>query len=719
MRRAILLLIAVLATLVCAPAAFAEKRVALVIGNGAYANATQLPNPKNDAEDVAAALKREGFETIVGIDLDQAKMQDTAIDFARAAREADVALFYYSGHAMQFGGVNYLMPVDAKLTDEADLRRMARVDDILADLQQAKNLRILILDACRDNPFAEQLKRSVGLTRAASVQRGLAHIDTPQGMIVAFSTQAQRTAEDGTGRNSPYTGAFLKHIEEPEEIGRVFRRISTDVYETTGHRQLPELSLSMIGEYYLRGEVGVASPSAPAPAQPSLPAPASDPALDAWNAAKDTDNTSVLEAFISKFGDSFYASLAKAKLEELLKKTDESKLSAVAPPVSLTRPNSAEPGVVTAPNLNIAPQYTPAETAPSPELEAKFEKAEACIARLACNYAGCIANFVGGWHDVALERQVAARVPQLEDHAAALCPKLAELRKSPEKTKVAVVAPPAPPVVAAKRVEPAAVKVPKPEAPSQHKPGDTFKDCDVCPEMVVVPAGEFMMGSKENEHDGRPEERPRHKVTIVEPFAVGMFSVTFDEWDSCARAGGCHRYHPSDEGWGRARRPVVNVSWNDAQAYVSWLSKQTGKKYRLLSETEREYVTRAGTTTPFWWGQVISPEKANYNGHYSFNGGPEGSYRKATVPVDSFEPNAWKVYQLHGNVWDWVEDCWSENYASAPSDGSAQVTHGCELRVIRGGSWMNSPNYLRAAGRQKYSAGTRAKEIGFRVARTL
>jgi hypothetical protein len=278
MRRAILTLLCMSLTgAAFVPAAQAEKRVALVIGNGDYANATQLPNPRNDAEDVAAALKREGFETIVGIDLDQAKMQDTAIAFARAAREADVALFYYSGHAMQFGGVNYLMPVDAKLSDEADLRRMARVDDILADLQQAKNLRILVLDACRDNPFADQLKRSIGLTRAASVSRGLARVDTPEGMIVAFSTQAQRTADDGTGRNSPYTAAFLKHIEEPEEIGRVFRRISTDVYAATEHRQLPELSLSMIGEYYLRGEPAAPSPITPAQVAVAAPPPVTSP----------------------------------------------------------------------------------------------------------------------------------------------------------------------------------------------------------------------------------------------------------------------------------------------------------------------------------------------------------------------------------------------------------------------------------------------------------
>jgi uncharacterized caspase-like protein len=167
--------------------AVADNRVALVIGNGAYAYAPHLANPSHDAEDVAAALKRTGFQTIVGIDLDQAGMQDAAIRFARAARTADVAMFYYSGHALQFAGVNYLVPVDAQLRDEADLRRMIRVDEVVADVQQAKNLRVLVLDSCRDNPLADELKRSIGITRSASIGRGLAKIDSPEGMIIAYA----------------------------------------------------------------------------------------------------------------------------------------------------------------------------------------------------------------------------------------------------------------------------------------------------------------------------------------------------------------------------------------------------------------------------------------------------------------------------------------------------------------------------------------------------
>src|SRR5262249_11071685 len=163
--------------------------------------APALPNPVNDAQDVSAALKRNGFEVVVGLDLDRSGMDDATIRFARAARDADVALFYYSGHAMQMAGVNYLLPVDTRLTDEADLRRLPRVDEVVGDMQSARNLRILVLDSCRDNPLVEQLKRSIGLSRAASMQRGLARIDTARGTIVAFSTQAGQTAEDGTGRN--------------------------------------------------------------------------------------------------------------------------------------------------------------------------------------------------------------------------------------------------------------------------------------------------------------------------------------------------------------------------------------------------------------------------------------------------------------------------------------------------------------------------------------
>ncbi|GMO14336.1 caspase family protein [Bradyrhizobium sp. TM233] len=290
--------------------------MALVIGNGAYASTAQLPNPSHDAEDVAASLRRSGFEVIQGIDLRQADMQDLTIRFARAASRADVAIFYYSGHAMQYNGVNYLMPVDATLTDEADLKRFVRVDDIVNDLQQAKNLRILVLDSCRDNPLAETLKRSA--TRAASIGRGLSKVEAPRGTIVSFSTQSGQTAADGVGRNSPYTAAFLKHIEEPQEIGDVFRDISSDVYDASGKTQLPELSLSIIGKFYLNGPVSVTI----APAAPQV-APRADPCASAeahWKAADTIGTVSAFEDHLTRFSSCSFASLAKARIEGLKQK---------------------------------------------------------------------------------------------------------------------------------------------------------------------------------------------------------------------------------------------------------------------------------------------------------------------------------------------------------------------------------------------------------------
>jgi formylglycine-generating enzyme required for sulfatase activity len=240
--------------------------------------------------------------------------------------------------------------------------------------------------------------------------------------------------------------------------------------------------------------------------------------------------------------------------------------------------------------------------------------------------------------------------------------------------------------------------------------GETFQDCEVCPEMVVIPAGTFMMGSPEGE--GADNERPQHEVTIPEPLAVGRYEVTFDEWEACVVDGGCDGHRPDDEGWGRGNRPVIKVSWNHAQSYVDWLSEETGEDYRLLSEAEWEYAARAGTTTKYWWGDDISPEKANYGAIQDI--GP-----KKTTPVGSYPANPWGLFDVHGNVWEWVEDCWNDSYQGAPADGSAWTTGDCSRRVLRGGSWFIDPEFLRAALRTWNNPDFRYSDRGFRVARTL
>jgi formylglycine-generating enzyme required for sulfatase activity len=263
--------------------------------------------------------------------------------------------------------------------------------------------------------------------------------------------------------------------------------------------------------------------------------------------------------------------------------------------------------------------------------------------------------------------------------------------------------------------------------PTTLKAGDVFRDFDDGPELVVIPPGRFMMGTddaeiarlcKEYGVDYFKWEAPQHEVGIAQPFAAGRFAVTFEQWDAFAAATNGHK--PADQGWGRGRRPAINVSWNDAQAYVQWLAKKTGQPYRLLSEAEWEYAARAGSKTAFWWGDTISTGQANYDGNYTYGGGGKGEYRQKTVPVDSFEPNAFGLYQVHGNVWEWVEDCFNDSYKDAPNDGSVKATEGCVYRVLRGGSWVNLPRNLRAAVRIRLTPANRYNYLsGFRVARSV
>jgi formylglycine-generating enzyme required for sulfatase activity len=190
-------------------------------------------------------------------------------------------------------------------------------------------------------------------------------------------------------------------------------------------------------------------------------------------------------------------------------------------------------------------------------------------------------------------------------------------------------------------------------------------------------------------------------------FVIGKYEVTFEEWDACVADGGCTR-KPDDQGWGRGRRPVINVSWEDAQAYIAWLKKQTGKPYRLPSEAEWEYAARAGTTTRYRWGDAIPPENANYGGNVG-----------QTTEVGRYPANVWGLHDTSGNVWEWVEDRYHGSYDGAPRDGSAWFTGTESARVVRGGSWISEPRGLRSADRNRYEPGNRFDYLGFRVARML
>ena len=228
------------------------------------------------------------------------------------------------------------------------------------------------------------------------------------------------------------------------------------------------------------------------------------------------------------------------------------------------------------------------------------------------------------------------------------------------------------------------------------------------PEMVDIPVGRFFMGSS---HEHCDDEGPIREVVIGNPFAMSKYEVTFADYDAFAQASG--RTFPDDEGWGRGTRPVINVSWLDAQAYTRWLSKITGERYRLPSEAEWEYVARAGSSTAYSWGNEIGSNRANCWGC--------GSQwdRAKTAPVGSFPANAFGLHDMHGNGWEWVEDCFQDTYAGAPSDGTSRVGGDCSFRVLRGGSWYNPPRFLCSTMRNRDKPdNNRVATFGFRVARS-
>jgi formylglycine-generating enzyme required for sulfatase activity len=245
------------------------------------------------------------------------------------------------------------------------------------------------------------------------------------------------------------------------------------------------------------------------------------------------------------------------------------------------------------------------------------------------------------------------------------------------------------------------------------KPKDSFTECTDCPEMIVVPAGSFAMGSPASEPGHKPSEDPQHTVTIGKAFAVAKLELTFAEWDTCAAHGNCDA-RVSDGGFGRNGQPVINVTWQDAQRYAAWLSALTGKPYRLLSEAEYEYAARAGTTTAYPWGAAIGKNNTVCVGCGSQYDG------KQPAPAGSFAASPFGLGDMIGNVWEWVEDCVHSDYSGAPVDGSAWITGGnCESRVARGGTWNVVPPSVRSASRLFITSRSVYFNLGFRVARTL
>ena len=567
-----------LAASALAPAqAQSGKRIAFVIGNAKYEGESTLANPHNDAALLAGVFKNElRFDEVVQHrDLNRKQMYDLVREVTRKSKGADSVVVYYSGHGMRGGGGNYLIPIDARIADEDDVRRDALAASELVDALQASNARValLILDACRDSPYSKRTK---------SASKGLARMGVTSGnMLVAYATSEGNTADDGRGGNSPYAQALAQHLRNTSQpLLSQFDAVRRSVREATGNKQNPTREGDLETGVYLLASVvpervpdRPAAPVAPLPTGPS----AAEVEQQAWDAAKASSSEAGFRAYLGEYPQGRFASAARVAIASVRP----------APPV-----------------------------------------------------------------------QIASVVPEPRPQAA-------------------------------------------PSASQALRPGSVIKDCSDCPELVVIPAGRFMMGS----NDGDASEKPIHPVNIKQ-FAIGKTEVTQAQWQAVMGS------NPSYFKNCGSNCPVEQVSWNDVQQFIQKLNAKTGQSYRLPSEAEWEYAARAGSQSKYSFGD--SEDQLGQHAWYKSNSG------NSTKPVAGKQANAFGLHDMYGNVWEWVEDCWHDNYSGAPTDGSAWTTSCTEnRRVLRGGSWLYYPADLRSANRDWGTPDVRGGNSGFRLARTL
>ncbi|MBC7905622.1 MAG: SUMF1/EgtB/PvdO family nonheme iron enzyme [Rhodospirillaceae bacterium] len=747
--------------LVAGPSSSAsQRRVALVIGMGQYVSVPNLPNPPKDARAMGESLARLGFEVDSHLDSDYRDFAKALREFGIKAQGADVALIFYAGHGMQVDRENYLIPIDARLERERDLVYEAMpLERLLGEASQARVLGIVILDACRNNPFAEKLaqKVQVARARAVAVGPGLARVDaTPKDTLVALATRADALAEDGEGNHSPYTEALLANLEMPGlELGLFFRRVRDQVLKATNGRQEPFTFGSLGAEPFYFDPL-------PPNAQPVVPVLApldigDDKTPKPLNIAglsdPDGDRLSVRITGLPKggnlqLGDRVLLMGDALTPEQLGKLTfiPDGSFTGQAGPLTFTVEDGRGANVAGSLFLKIVAANRP----PAVEAERQLHTVALPLGLkvpvdpdgdpLSITVSevpgrGVVRNSDGTALKVGdrLPAEELAKLtydPGLADQgeAGAFAYVVDDQRggRAEARLRIAVGNRPAggggAPNVATTH-EPAkatktasAVTVPLPDTPPKSAampiipapPEDgALKDCRDCPALVVMQPGSFTMGAM----GGDASSKPPHKVTIAKAFAIGKYEVTVAEWNACVQAGACK---PAGEpGEGGDRLPVRNVHWQDAQDYVAWLSKQTGRKYRLPTEAEWEYAARGGAASAYWWGEAFGKGKANCSDC-------GGAYdRKLPSPVDAFPANGFGLFGTAGGVAEWVEDCWSPSHAGAPKDGSARVEPNCRERVIRGGSWRNDHSYAASASRFYYDADVRYIANGFRVVREM
>jgi formylglycine-generating enzyme required for sulfatase activity len=840
-RLLILLLLAVVPIQTFAqPPSAPERRVAFVVGIGAYQHAPKLTNPVNDARAVGEALRKLNFTVDEVYDPDFRQLTRALREFGIKAQQSDVAVIYYAGHGVQVARENYLLPADALLERERDLVYEAlSLDLFLGEISQAQKLGIILLDACRNNPFVDRLTRSVTISSRGPASAGLARVDSvPRNTLVAMATKADQTAEDGSGSHSPFAQALIENLQKPGlELSLFFRSVRDSVLRETNNQQEPYIFSSLGAEpFYFRPRppnrppvIGAIPPlelrdnAGPTPLTIPKPTdPDQDPLTVRITGLPRAGEVRIEGKLVTpgavydvdRFATATYkptgSSLGDVGTLDILVEDGRGGSAMGSMPVTIVASN--RPPVTEPPRrlriytgaLGITPPTDPdgdklsvtvrslprglvrfgvttlriGDQLQPEQLPALTYVPEPGFSGPAGNFQYLVEDGRGGRADGVVEIEVmdpaeaaaqmaeaavwdrlratgrledvdtflrlyptsylAAAARHRHDELAAQNTPAAPLPTPaqppapppalPAQTAANIaLSPPAPPPVTQPQKAPDKVAALQPILPSAAPPPPqrdlamivppiaapsavsdvrTFQDCATCVTMVRIPGGSLMMGQGSKDASAIPV----HKV-VLRSFALGEYPVTVAEWNACRTDGVCGP--PPRMAVAQDATPVHNVSWDDAELFITWISRRAGHTYRLPTEAEWEYAARAGTVSRYWWGDHPGTALANCAGC----GGTQDP--RAPLPVTSFQANPFGLYGMLGGVAQWVQDCWYPNYNGAPGDGSAHQSPNCTKRVLRGGSFRASLDEIMPTARGNYDGPVRYLENGFRVARDL
>ncbi len=647
-----------------------QKRVALVIGNAAYQGTSPLRNPVNDAHAMSDALNKLGFQVIEVTDASQKEMNRAIADFGSKLNADTAALFFYAGHGLQVKNKNYLVPVDAQINGEAGVRAETVDVDTVMDQLNVSSLSIVILDACRNNPFERSFRKMGG---------GLAQMDAPKGSFIAYATAPGKTAADGDGKNGLFTQELLKQINSPGlSLEGVFKRVRANVSKSTGDAQMPWDSSSMTGDFYFKPGDGTQVASLVPVAVPTQPLAhiktRDEIEQDSWGSVQGSGNIASVQEYLKQYPKGRFAGQARILIANL-----KGGASRPVEPVAINSGRSdAESdlwGEVQKGNsiedyrayLSQYPKGKYAVLAKGRLTKFETEAADVARAQRDAQAQQQAQQEQSAWESANSSASEASYQSYLNQYPKGKYSALASGRITKLRNE-------------------AAQAQQQQGAERQRQQAEAAVAASKGPAMVRIPGGNTQIGSSKD------TDNPVRRVS-VQAFEMGKYAVTQKEWRDVMGS------NPSKFTSCGDNCPVEQVSWDDIQIFLQKLNAKTGRQYRLPNETEWEYACYGGSQTEYCGGNDIDSVA-----WYGNNGSPGGNSNQTPHPVGQKQANGYGLYDMSGNVWQWMENKYDNEH---------------DWRAVRGGSWGNVPQFVRAAYRNGDVAANRNDFFGFRLARTL